>query len=129
MTLHFDIPFNLLAGELVARRETQLLGSPFDYAGRVLVGFPLDLPDPDEEDFLKAAARFLWQAIRASRGPSLVLFQSWTALRQTHELMAPHAGRLGGLHLCGAEAEILGATGRHLCRDPVHDRRLSARDP
>src|SRR5258706_2475088 len=84
-----------LAGEMVPRRATQLLGSPFDFAGRVLVGFPMDLPDPDDPEFLKMAARFLWRALRASRGRSLVLFQSWTALRQTHELMAPHAGRLG----------------------------------
>jgi len=37
-----------LAGEMASRRATQLLGSPFDFEGRVLAGFPLDLPHPHQ---------------------------------------------------------------------------------
>ena len=84
-----------LAGELASRRVELLFESPFDFPRRVLAGFPMDLPDPDKEEFLPAAARFLWRALRASRGRSLVIFSSWSALRKTHEILAPHAGKLG----------------------------------
>jgi ATP-dependent DNA helicase DinG len=84
-----------LDGELAPRRRELLLDSPFEYPSRVLAGFPQDLPDPEKEEFLHAAARFLWRALRASEGRSLVLFQSWSALRKTHELLAPHAEKLG----------------------------------
>ncbi len=84
-----------LAGELAPRRRELFLESPFDFPHRVLAGFPEDLPDPEKDEFLHAAARFLWRALRASEGRSLVLFQSWSALRKTHELLAPHAEKLG----------------------------------
>ncbi len=84
-----------LASELASRRDDLLLDSPFDFPNRALAGFPLDLPDPEEEGFLRAAARFLWKALRATRGRSLVLFHSWGALRATHGLLAPHAEKLG----------------------------------
>jgi ATP-dependent DNA helicase DinG len=84
-----------LAGELAPRRVELVLPSPFDFPRRVLAGFPTDLPDPEEAAFVHAAARFLWQALKASRGRSLVLFQSWAALKKTHELLAPHADQLG----------------------------------
>ncbi len=94
-----------LAGELAARTETLLVDSPFDFRRNVLIGIPDDLPDPTDrgEDFLREAARFIWRALKVSRGRSLVLFHSWYTLRETHKLIAPHAEKLGFRVLCQGE--------------------------
>ena len=94
-----------LAGELAPRTETLLLDSPFDYQRNVLVGIPDDLPEPTdrEQDFLQEAARFIWRALKVSRGRSLVLFHAWFTLRATHRLIAPHAEKLGFRVLCQGE--------------------------
>jgi ATP-dependent DNA helicase DinG len=86
-----------LAGEAAPRVETLLLDSPFDYQSNVLVGIPEDLPEPGRFDaeFLKEAARFIWRALKISRGRSLVLFHSWQTLNATHSLLAPHSDKLG----------------------------------
>ena len=62
-----------LAGELAPRTETLLLDSPVDYRRNVLVGIPDDLPEPTDrrQDFLQEAARFIWRALKMSRGRSL----------------------------------------------------------
>jgi ATP-dependent DNA helicase DinG len=84
-----------LSGEVAPRCTSLLLDSPFDLPNRVLAAFPMDLPPPDSKSFVDESARFLWRAWKATRGRSLVLFNSWGALRRTHELMAPHVGKLG----------------------------------
>ncbi len=84
-----------LSGELAPRASTLLLDSPFDLRHRVFAGFPVDLPAPDHPAFLEEAARFLWRALKITRGRSLVLFNSWGWLRRTHAILAPHASRLG----------------------------------
>lgn len=94
-----------LAGEVAPRTETMLLDSPFDFRRNVLIGIPDDLPDPTDrnQDFLQEAARFIWRALKVSRGRSLVLFHSWFTLRATHKLIAPHAEKLGFRLLCQGE--------------------------
>ena len=94
-----------LGGEVAPRVESLLLDSPFDYARNVLLGVPEDLPEPGaaEGDFLRQAARFIWRALRLSRGRSLVLFSSWEALRATHRLLEPHKEKLGFRLLCQGE--------------------------
>ena len=94
-----------LAGELAPRTETLLLDSPFDYQRNVLVGIPDDLPEPTDrgQDFLQEAARFIWRALKVSRGRSLVLFHAWFTLRATHRMIAPHAEKLGFRVLCQGE--------------------------
>ena len=94
-----------LAAELAPRTETQLLDSPFDYRRNVLAGIPDDLPEPTDrgQDFLQEAARFIWRALKVSRGRSLVLFHAWFTLRATHRLIAPHAEKLGFRVLCQGE--------------------------
>ena len=94
-----------LAGELAPRTESLWLGSPFDYRRNVLVGIPDDLPEPSNraQDFLQEAARFIWRALKVSRGRSLVLFHSWFTLRATHRLISAHAERLGFRVLCQGE--------------------------
>jgi len=94
-----------LGGEVAPRVEPLLLDSPFDYACNVLLGVPEDLPEPGaaDSDFLRQAARFIWRALRLSRGRSLVLFSSWEALRATHRLLEPHKEKLGFRLLCQGE--------------------------
>ncbi len=84
-----------LNGEVKPRASSLLLDSPFDLRHRVLAAFPMDLPPPDNAKFVEESARFLWRAWKATRGRCLVLFNSWGALRKTHEILAPHADKLG----------------------------------
>jgi ATP-dependent DNA helicase DinG len=84
-----------LDGEVAPRCTSLLLDSPFDLPNRVLAAFPMDLPPPDDKSFVEESARFLWRAWKVTRGRSLVLFNSWGALRRTNEIVAPHADKLG----------------------------------
>jgi ATP-dependent DNA helicase DinG len=84
-----------LDGEVAPRCTSLLLDSPFDLANRVFAGFPMDLPPPGDKSFEQESARFLWRAWKVTRGRTLVLFNSWGSLRRTHEILAPHADKLG----------------------------------
>ncbi len=111
-----------LAGEVAPRTEALLLDSPFDYRRNVLVGIPDDLPEPTdrERDFLHPAARFIWRALKVSRGRSLVLFHSWYTLRATHKLIAPHAEKLGCRVLCQGEPGLSKNQLIEIFRSDVH---------
>ena len=111
-----------LGGEVAPRVEPLLLDSPFDYARNVLLGVPEDLPEPGaaDSDFLRQAARFIWRALRLSRGRSLVLFSSWEALRATHRLLEPHKEKLGFRLLCQGEPGLPKNRLIEIFRDDVH---------
>ena len=69
--------------------------SPFNYQERVLLGVPTDAPAPDspkQKDFL---ARFIGRALRSSHGAGLVLFTSYSLLRDVHAAVAPELARAG----------------------------------
>jgi len=64
--------------------EEVLLDSPFDYARAALLLIPEDMPDPRDPQYGRALARTLIETCRASEGRMLVLFTSYSALRQTY---------------------------------------------
>ena len=117
-----------LAGSLAPRGDTLLLDSPFDYRNNVAFGIPNDLPDPaparrespQQTDFVHQAARFIWRALKVSQGRSLVLFHSWSSLRATHRLIAPHAEKLGFRVLCQGEPGLSKNDLIALFRSDVH---------
>lgn len=61
-----------------------LLDSPFDYRRAALLLVPEDMPDPSDPQYGRALARTLVQTCQASAGRTLVLFTSYSTLRQTH---------------------------------------------
>ena len=75
--------------------STGVFPSPFDYRSNVLVGVPTDAPPPDAPGYRGFLARFLGEALAASRGGALVLFTSRALLREMHEAVAPNLAGLG----------------------------------
>ncbi|MCX7028603.1 MAG: helicase c2 [Spirochaetes bacterium] len=75
--------------------STGVFPSPFDYRSNVLLGVPTDAPAPDAPGYRGFLARFLGEALAASRGGALVLFTSRALLREMHEAVAPSLAGLG----------------------------------
>ncbi|HHV62323.1 MAG TPA: DEAD/DEAH box helicase family protein [Firmicutes bacterium] len=64
-----------------------VIGSPFNFDQRVLMGIPTDLPSPDDEDFVAGAAAALVKILNATRGRAFVLFTSYKMMERVDELI------------------------------------------
>jgi ATP-dependent DNA helicase DinG len=69
--------------------------SPFDYAGRVMLGVPTDAPAPDSPKHKDFLSRFITKALQASRGAGLVLFTSYRLLRDVYAEAQPALAACG----------------------------------
>ncbi|HEY9594879.1 MAG TPA: helicase C-terminal domain-containing protein, partial [Spirochaetia bacterium] len=69
--------------------------SPFNYREQVLLGVPTDAPAPDSPDHREFLSRFIAQTLVASRGAGLVLFTSYSLLRDVHDAVRPELARAG----------------------------------
>ena len=69
--------------------------SPFDYREHVLLGVPTDAPAPDAPGHREFLARFLGRALVASRGAGLVLFTSYSLLKEMYTAVQPALSRAG----------------------------------
>jgi ATP-dependent DNA helicase DinG len=69
--------------------STGVFPSPFDFQSNVLLGVPTDAPAPDAPGHRTFLARFLIEALAASRGGALVLFTSRALLAEMHDVVAP----------------------------------------
>jgi len=58
--------------------------SPFLYNKQVMIGIPLDLPDPNEPHFLETASRLIFRSLCLSRGRAFVLFTSYRMLNDIY---------------------------------------------
>jgi len=67
--------------------RTRVCPSPFPYQDQVLLGVPVDLPDPTDPAFGAASLAAIRDAVLASRGGALVLFTAHRALRQAAEAL------------------------------------------
>ena len=70
------------AGELA-------LEAPFDYETSTLICLPLDMPEPDNAGYQKAAEQLLAEVSSAIGGRTLALFTSHAALRAVHAGVQP----------------------------------------
>jgi ATP-dependent DNA helicase DinG len=72
-------------------KETQFhsFPSPFDYRENVLLGVPTDAPAPDSPGYRDFLAGFISKALLASRGAALVLFTSYSLLREVSDAVRP----------------------------------------
>ncbi len=69
--------------------------SPFDYRAHVLLGVPTDAPAPDSAGHREFLARFLGRALAASGGGGLVLFTSYSLLKEMYASVQPELTRAG----------------------------------
>jgi ATP-dependent DNA helicase DinG len=69
--------------------------SPFNYREQVLLGVPTDAPAPDSPEHRRFLAGFIGKTLVASRGAGLVLFTSYSLLRDVHEAVGPELARAG----------------------------------
>jgi ATP-dependent DNA helicase DinG len=77
------------------RREEHIFLSPFDFAGRVLLGVPDDAPMPDSPQYQGFLSGFVRRALTLSEGRALVLFTSYDMLTATYEAVRPALAELG----------------------------------
>jgi len=80
-----------------AEREPdfQSFPSPFSYEEHVLLGVPTDAPAPDALGHREFLGRFLSRALLASRGAGLVLFTSYSLLKEMYSAVQPELARAG----------------------------------
>jgi ATP-dependent DNA helicase DinG len=78
-------------------RETRFASfvSPFNYREQVLLGVPTDAPAPDSPQHKAFLTRFIVKSLLASRGAGLVLFTSYSLLRDVAAEAAPLLAREG----------------------------------
>jgi ATP-dependent DNA helicase DinG len=59
------------------------VGSPFDYEENTLLFLPTDIPEPNHPGYQRASSQALIELAKQVRGRTLVLFTSYSQLRQT----------------------------------------------
>lgn len=67
----------------------QTFASPFNYRENVLLGVPTDAPPPDSSRYKPFLCGFMARALTSSRGAGLVLFTSYSLLRETFAEVQP----------------------------------------
>ena len=92
-TLSTDGHFDFVRERLQARDADELtVGSPFDYEQSTLLYIPVDIPEPNEPYYQKTLCDTLLHLCRATQGRALVLFTSYSHLRNTaHAIDRPLA--------------------------------------
>ncbi|GAB4453204.1 MAG: helicase C-terminal domain-containing protein [Anaerolineae bacterium] len=63
--------------------EGTSVGSPFDYENNTLVYLPTNIPEPNSPGFQKTSADALVKLVKQLKGRTLVLFTSYSQLKQT----------------------------------------------
>ena len=68
------------------------VGSPFDYEASTLLYLPTDIPEPNRPRYQQELERALIGLVRAIRGRTLVLFTSYSHLRNTSTILRDNLG-------------------------------------
>lgn len=99
-TLRTNDTFDFLRSRLDATAaQTLEVGSPFNYRDSTLIYIPQDMPEPnDKNHYQRAVERGIIELAAALNGRVLVLFTSYTHLRQTAQAIGPRLA-LGGITL------------------------------
>jgi len=90
-TLQTAGSFDYLQGRLQATNVKTLdVGSPFNYRASTLLYLPTDMPEPtDKYRYQNVTEQTLIELAAATGGRMMVLFTSYTQLRQTAQAIAP----------------------------------------
>jgi len=79
-----------LDGVAPSRLLELVLPSSFNYQEQVILGIPKDIPLPDHPSFRRELSKLIFKSIIISEGRALVLFTSYSLLRQAYqELQEP----------------------------------------
>ncbi|MCG3147555.1 MAG: putative ATP-dependent helicase DinG [Verrucomicrobiae bacterium] len=82
--------------------ETLQVGSPFDFHRQMKLYIPKTMPDPREPAYKDALVRWLKHFIKLTHGKALVLFTSYSLLREAAAELQPFCDDLGiALHAQG----------------------------
>jgi DNA polymerase-3 subunit epsilon/ATP-dependent DNA helicase DinG len=88
-TLCTEGEFDFIRERLSAwEADEAAVGSPFDYANSTLLYLPTDIPEPYQSYYQKTVEAALIDLCRATRGRTLVLFTSYSQLRNTSKAIA-----------------------------------------
>ena len=81
----------------IVRRSVQedAFESPFNFRENVLLGVPTDAPPPDDRDYQEYTYRFVEELIIRTGGSALVLFTSYSMLREAFDSVREAASRHG----------------------------------
>ena len=83
-TLRTEESFDYLRERLSAWDVSEAaVGSPFDYEASTLLYLPTDIPEPNTQGYQRTVESALIALVRATRGRTLVLFTSYSQLRNT----------------------------------------------
>jgi DNA polymerase-3 subunit epsilon/ATP-dependent DNA helicase DinG len=88
-TLRTEGEFDFIRERLSAwEAEEAAVGSPFDYASSTLLYLPTDIPEPYQPYYQRTVEQALVDLCRATRGRTLVLFTSYSQLRNTSKAIS-----------------------------------------
>jgi len=88
-TLRTEGEFDYIRERLSAwEAEEAAVGSPFDYASSTLLYLPTDIPEPYQSYYQRMVEQALIDLCRATRGRTLVLFTSYSQLRNTSKAIS-----------------------------------------
>ncbi len=83
-TLRTEENFDYLRERLSAWDVSEAaVGSPFDYEASTLLYLPTDIPEPNTPGYQRTVENALIALVRATRGRTLVLFTSYSQLKNT----------------------------------------------
>jgi DNA polymerase-3 subunit epsilon/ATP-dependent DNA helicase DinG len=83
-TLRTEESFDYMRERLGARDVNETaVGSPFDYEASTLLFLPTDIPEPNNQGYQRAVESTLVALAQATRGRMLVLFTSYSQLKNT----------------------------------------------
>ncbi|MEI7634549.1 MAG: helicase C-terminal domain-containing protein [bacterium] len=81
--------------DVPARCDFLLLGSPFDYQNRCVVGVPTDIELPAAENFEESVESAILDTISVTGGRAFVLFTSYKALERIHNSLRGPLAKAG----------------------------------
>ncbi len=85
----FDFLNQRTGAGLVPRRVELMLPAPFDFERQVLLGIPVDIPDPRDQGYAAALSQLVLEALLISEGRAFVLFTSYSLLNKLHRELEP----------------------------------------
>lgn len=84
-TLSTESSFLYLRERLgIGEAEERLLGSPFNYLHSTMIYLPNDIPHPNQVGYSEGVEKVILESCRATGGRTLVLFTSYSALRDIY---------------------------------------------
>lgn len=87
-TLAANKSFSFMRKRLgIEEAQEHIYESPFDYPQQVVLSVPIDLPDPNSENFATVAAERIWETAEITKGGMFVLFTSYSMLQVCKALL------------------------------------------